>query len=84
LVNGKLFEAMSKHIPANTANSIYSSSNQSEQQEQPFSPMQWGNPETIQKLLVDGSSDGTIQVIHFERWVVKIPHVEPQSLLGKN
>ena len=34
LVYGKLFKAMAKHLPANTTNSIYSSSNQSEQQQQ--------------------------------------------------
>ena len=77
-VNGKLFEAMSKYLPSNTANSIYSYNNQSEQQQQtPPSPIQWGNPEVIQKLLVDGSSDGAIEDIHFERWVVKIQVVSP-------
>jgi ubiquinone/menaquinone biosynthesis C-methylase UbiE len=75
LVNGKLFKAMAKHVPANTENSVYSSS-QSEQQQQP-SPMQWGNPENIQKLLVDGSSDLTIGDIHFERGVAKIPVLSP-------
>jgi ubiquinone/menaquinone biosynthesis C-methylase UbiE len=75
LVNGKLFRAMEKHVPANTENSVYSSS-QSEQQQQP-SPMQWGNPENIKKLLVDGSSDLTIGDIHFERGVSKIPVLSP-------
>ena len=79
LVYGKLFNTMSKHLPANTTNSIYSSSNQSEQQQQQQpSPMQWGNPETIQKLVVDGgSSDVSIEDIHFERRVVKIPVLSP-------
>ena len=68
---------MAKHLPANT-NSIYSSSNQSEQQQQTQpSPIQWGNPETIQKLLLDGSSDENIEDIHFERGVVKIPVLSP-------
>jgi ubiquinone/menaquinone biosynthesis C-methylase UbiE len=75
LVNGKLFKAMAKHVPANTENSVYSSS-QSEQKQQP-SPMQWGNPENIKKLLVDGSSDLTIGDIHFERGVAKIPVLSP-------
>ena len=44
----------------------------------PSSPMQWGNPETIQKLVVDGgSSDVSIEDIHFERRVVKIPVLSP-------
>jgi ubiquinone/menaquinone biosynthesis C-methylase UbiE len=34
IVKGKLFKAMSKHMPVNTANSIYSYNNQSEQQQQ--------------------------------------------------
>jgi ubiquinone/menaquinone biosynthesis C-methylase UbiE len=77
LVNGKLFKAMAKNMPANTENSIYSS-NQSEQHQQMLpSPMQWGNPEIIQKLLVDESSDITIEDIHFERGVVKIPVLSP-------
>ena len=79
LVYGKLFKAMSKHMPVNTTNSIYSSSNQSEQQQQQQpSPMQWGNPDSIQKLVVDGgSSDVSIEDIHFERRVVKIPVLSP-------
>jgi hypothetical protein len=81
LVNGKLFKVMAKHLPANT-NSIYSStSNELEQQQQQQipapSPMQWGNPERIQKLLVDESSDITIEDIHFERGFVKIPVLSP-------
>ena len=44
-------------MPANSTTSIYTS-NHSEQQQQP-SPMQYGNPEVIQELLLDGSSDGT-------------------------
>ena len=79
LVYGKLFKTMSKHLPANTANSLYSSNNQSEQQQQQQpSPMQWGNPDSIQKLVVDGgSSDVSIEDIHFERRVVKIPVLSP-------
>ena len=77
LVYGKLFEAMAKHLPANT-NSIYSSSNQSEQQQQTqSSPIQWGNPETVQRLLLDVGSNDNIEDIHFERGVVKIPVLSP-------
>ena len=40
--------------------------------------MQWGNPDSIQKLVVDGgSSDVSIEDIHFERRVVKIPVLSP-------
>ena len=40
--------------------------------------MQWGNPDTIQKILVNGgSSDETLKDIHFERGVVKIPVLSP-------
>ena len=40
--------------------------------------MQWGNPDTIQKILVNGgSNDETLKDIHFERWVVKIPVLSP-------
>ena len=57
LLNGKLFKTMAKHMPANTTTSIYTS-DQSEHQQQP-TPMQGVNPEVIQELLLDGSSDGT-------------------------
>ncbi|MGN6822030.1 MAG: class I SAM-dependent methyltransferase [Candidatus Nitrosocosmicus sp.] len=77
LVYGKLFKAMSKHMPANTATFSIYSSNQSEQHQQPPSPIQWGNPDTIQKLLGNGSSDETLKDIHFERGVVKIPVLSP-------
>jgi ubiquinone/menaquinone biosynthesis C-methylase UbiE len=77
LVNGKLFEAMAKHLPANM-NSIYSPSNQLEQQQPPPSPIQWGNPETVQRLLNGGgSSRNAIEDVHFERGVVKIPVLSP-------
>jgi ubiquinone/menaquinone biosynthesis C-methylase UbiE len=75
LINGKLFKVMAKHLPANT-NSIYSH-NQIEQQQTPPSPMQLRNPEIIQRLLVDGCSNGTIKDIPFEREVVKIPILSP-------
>jgi ubiquinone/menaquinone biosynthesis C-methylase UbiE len=76
LVNGKLFKAMAKHLPANT-NSIYSD-NQSEQKQQiQPPPIQWGNPEEVQRLILDGGSNGTIEDIHFERGVVKIPVLSP-------
>ena len=40
--------------------------------------MQWGNPDTIQKILVyGGSNDETLKDIHFERGVVKIPVLSP-------
>jgi len=78
LVYGKLFKAMSKHMPTNTTTlSIYSSNQSEQQQQQPPSPMQWGNPDTIQKILVNGSSDETLKDIHFERGVVKIPVLSP-------
>jgi len=79
LVYGKLFKAMSKHMPTNTTTlSIYSSNQSEQQKQQPPSPMQWGNPDTIQKILVNGgSSDETLKDIHFERGVVKIPVLSP-------
>jgi ubiquinone/menaquinone biosynthesis C-methylase UbiE len=77
LVNGKLFKAMANHLPANT-NSIYSSSNQIEEQHQTQPPpMQWGNPEKVQRLLLDGDCNVAIEDIHFERGVVKIPVLSP-------
>ena len=40
--------------------------------------MQWGNPDSIQKLVVDGgSSDVSIEDVHFERRVVKILVMSP-------
>jgi len=73
LVYGKLFKVMAKHLPTNT-NSIYSNNHLEEQQQQTqSSPMQWGNPEKVQRLLVDGDSNDVIEDIHFERGVVKIP-----------
>jgi len=40
--------------------------------------MQWGNPDTIQKILVyGGSNDETLKDNHFERGVVKIPVLSP-------
>jgi len=82
-VNGKLFKVMAKHLPAANTNSIYSSNQiEQQQQQQIISPMQWGNPEVVQRLLVDGCSNGTVKDIHFERGVVKIP-VKPKSLLEK-
>ena len=81
---GKLFKAMSKHMPANIPTfSIYSSNQSEQQQQQPPSPMQWGNPDTIQRLLVNGSSDEILKDIHFERRSCENTSLEPQSLLGK-
>jgi ubiquinone/menaquinone biosynthesis C-methylase UbiE len=76
IVNGKLLKAMAKHLPANT-NSIYSD-NQSEQKQQPTSPspIQWGSPELIHRLILECSHD-TIGDIHFERGIVKIPVLSP-------
>ncbi|MER5174857.1 MAG: methyltransferase domain-containing protein [Candidatus Nitrosocosmicus sp.] len=64
LINGKLFEAMAKHIPSSPDNST-----------PPPSPMQWGIPEVIQKRL--GGSSDNIKDIHFERGVIGIPILSP-------
>ena len=66
LINGKMFEAMAKHIPS--PSSQYSLP--------PPSPMQWGIPEVIQKRLGSSSSDN-VKDIHFERGVMKIPLLSP-------
>ena len=85
LVYGKLFKAMSKHMPANIPTfSIYSSNQSEQQQQQPPSPMQWGNPDTIQRLLVNRSSDEILKDIHFERGVVKIPVLSPNHYWARN
>jgi hypothetical protein len=85
LVQGKLFKVMAKHLPANT-NSIYSStSNELEQQQQQQQqqqiptppPMQWGNPERIQKILLEEGSNNVLEDVHFERGFVKIPVLSP-------
>jgi ubiquinone/menaquinone biosynthesis C-methylase UbiE len=76
LVNGKLFKAMAKYVPANTENSIYLS-NQSEQQQMLPSSMQWGNPEIIKRILLDDLNKDVIKDIHFERGFVKIPVLSP-------
>ena len=64
-------------MPANTTTLSIYSGNQSEQQQQTPSPMQWGNPDTIQEILVNEGSTETLQDIHFERGVVKIPVLSP-------
>ena len=71
LINGKLFKVIAKHLSANTT-SIYSHNQIEQQQQTPPSPIQMGDPEIIQRLLVDGCSNGTIKDIPFEREVVKI------------
>jgi ubiquinone/menaquinone biosynthesis C-methylase UbiE len=79
LVNGRLFKAMAKHLPTSVSNtnSIYSD-NQSEQKQHQIisSPIQWGNPDLIQRILQE-NSNGTIEDIHFERGFVKIPVLSP-------
>jgi ubiquinone/menaquinone biosynthesis C-methylase UbiE len=62
LINGKLFEAMAKYV--SSSSSISPSTIPS--------PMQWGNPEVVQKRL--GNS---VKKIHFERGLVKIPLLSP-------
>ncbi len=67
--NGKMFDAMAKHIP-----NFSSSSNN------PFfppSPMQWGNPDVVKKRLGD-----KVTGIHFERGVVNIPMLSPNHYWG--
>jgi SAM-dependent methyltransferase len=62
LVNGKLAGVMARHIPPppQSPNNL------------PPSPMQWGNPDVVQKRLGFGVKD-----IHFERGVVSIPVLSP-------
>ena len=61
LVNGKLSEVMARHIPPPTSPN-----------NPPSSPVQWGNPDVVQKRLGSGIKD-----IHFERGVVNIPVLSP-------
>ncbi len=67
LLNGKLFEAMAKHIPYSNKDSSLPSL------PKPPSPMQWGIPEVIQKRLGNSS----VKNIHFERGEVNIPVLSP-------
>jgi SAM-dependent methyltransferase len=77
--NGRMFEAMAKHIPPTpptpppppppppTLSSFSSHNNRP-----PPTPMQWGNPEVVKKRL---GSD--VINIHFERGVIKKPVLSP-------
>jgi hypothetical protein len=38
----------------------------------PLSPIQWGNPEKVQRLLLEGESNITVEDIHFDQVVVEI------------
>src|SRR6476660_4938771 len=66
IVNGKLFKAMAKHMPANTTTSIYSSNQSEPQKQQPPSPMQGVYPDTINRLLLNGLNKDAIIDIDFE------------------
>lgn len=70
-LNGKIFEAVAKYIPSVPPSS---SGNNSPPLPQPVSPMQWGNPEIIQKRL---DSNNNVKYIHFERGAVNIPLLSP-------
>jgi SAM-dependent methyltransferase len=73
--NGKVFEAMAKHMPPSppppvppSASSSFSSHNH-----RPLpSPMQWGNPEVVKRRLGSDAIN-----IHFERGVIKKPVLSP-------
>jgi hypothetical protein len=41
------------------------------------SPIQWGNPDIINRLVLDGINKGVIEDIHFEHWILKIPVLSP-------
>jgi ubiquinone/menaquinone biosynthesis C-methylase UbiE len=62
LINGKLFEVMTKYISSSSSTSSSITP----------SPMQWGNPEVVQKRLGDNTKN-----IHFERGLVRIPLLSP-------
>jgi hypothetical protein len=75
--NGKMFEAIVKHIPPTPPSpsppllSFLSHNNRP-----PPSPTQWGNPGVVKKRLGSEAIN-----IHFERGVIKKP-AESHSLLG--
>ena len=62
--NGRMFDAMAKHIPkfSSSSNNPYP----------PASPMQWGNPDVVKKRLC-----GKVSGIHFERGAIKKPVLSP-------
>jgi len=62
LANGRLFDALAKHIFPIQNNSPPLSS-----------PMQWGDPGVVKKRL----GDNNVKNIHFERGVLKIPVMSP-------
>ncbi len=62
--NGRMFDAMAKHIP-----NLSSSSNSPIP---PPSPMQWGSPDVVKKRL-----GGKVIGIHFERGAIKKPVLSP-------
>jgi SAM-dependent methyltransferase len=69
--NGRMFEAMAKHIPPPPPPPHLSSFSYHNNRPPP-SPMQWGNPEVVTKRL---GSD--VINIHFERGVIKKPVLSP-------
>jgi SAM-dependent methyltransferase len=66
LVNGKLAGVMARYIPPTPPPSPTSPNSP------PPSPMQWGNPDVVQKRL-----GPYVKNIHFERGVVSIPMLSP-------
>jgi SAM-dependent methyltransferase len=70
--NGKMFEAMAKHVPPIPPPSTLSPFSSHNNMPSPPSPMQWGHPEVVKKRL---GSD--VRDIHFERGVIKKPVLSP-------
>ena len=72
--NGKMFEAMAKHVPPLSPPPPHPSlsSFSSYGNRPPPSPMQWGIPEVVKKRL-----GGDVVNIHFERGVIKKPVLSP-------
>ncbi len=66
LANGRLFEALAKHMPSSPSSTNSPASESS--------PMLWGIPEVIQKRL---GSNSKVKNIHFERGVVNKPILSP-------
>jgi hypothetical protein len=61
LINGKLFDIMTKYITNSSNSSV--------------SPSQWGIPQVIEKRLVE--SNFKVKDIHFERGVINKPVLSP-------
>ncbi len=70
--NGELFDVMAKHIPISSATIANTASANSPPP--PYSTMQWGTPEVVQKRL---GVDSNVKNIHFERGAINKPVLSP-------